>query len=94
MNIKQLDEICRKTLERVKNTPEPQGQKFHVGSRVKITDHLESYMSHFPSGKAATVLYTYAHAFGGNDIKNYCLNVDGIGQVSWYFEHQLELIDQ
>ena len=46
-------------------------------------------MSHFESGVNATVRYTYAHAYGGDDVKSYCLDVDGRGEVSWYKEWQL-----
>lgn len=49
-------------------------------------------MSHFTSGVNATVVHTYAHAYGGRDVKSYCLNVDGEGRVSWYYEHQLTAI--
>lgn len=46
-------------------------------------------MSHFPKGRNATVMYTYAHAYGGNDVKSYSLNVDGHRYISWYEEDQL-----
>jgi hypothetical protein len=84
--------IYEEGLLRVKRTPEPEGQKYHVGARVKIQDDLPPYMSHFPSGKMATVSYTYAHAYGGSDIKDYSLNIDGIGEVAWYDEDQLQEI--
>lgn len=84
--------IYEQGLLRVKNTPEPKGQKFLIGTRVKISDYLGKSMSHFPSGKLATVLYTYAHAYWGNDVKSYCLDVDGIGSVAWYDESQIESI--
>lgn len=82
--------IYQQGLVKVKTTPEPKGQKFHIGARVKIADDLGSSMSHFPSGKLATVEYTYAHAYGGEDVKSYSLIVDGIGSVAWYHEAQLE----
>lgn len=80
-------------LRRVITTPAPKGQKFQYGSRVKIADNLGPYMSHFPSGKNATVVHSYAHAYGGNDVGHYCLNVDGIGCVAWYLEEQLTLLE-
>lgn len=81
-------------MERMKSRPEPVGQKFPVGTRVKIADDLGKSMGHFPSGDA-TVKYTFAHAFGGNDVTSYCLDIDGIGEVSWYYEHQLtEIMDE
>lgn len=84
----------KQSLERVKNTPEPQGQKFPNGSRVLIANDFGESMSHFSGkGKKATVEYVYSHAYGGDDVKSYCLNVDGEGRSSWYYEHQLTAID-
>lgn len=76
-------------LLKVKNNPEPKGQKFPCGTRVRIADDLGSCMAHFESGKNATVVHTYAHAYDGDDVKSYCLDIDNIGQVSWYEEWQL-----
>lgn len=83
----------QKSMDRVKNTPEPKKQKFPRGSRVMIAKNLGPSMSHFPSGIEATVNHTYAHAYGGEDVKSYCLNVDGVGSVSWYDEDQLAAIE-
>lgn len=81
-------EIYADGMSRVATDPEPNGQKFPVGSRVKIKD-LGPGMSNFPSGLLATVNYTYAHAYGGSDVTSYSLDVDGIGSIAWYEEHQL-----
>jgi hypothetical protein len=81
--------LYKASLQRVKEIPVPQGQKFSSGTRVKIADDLRPSMSHFPHGKNATVLYTYAHAYGGNDVESYCLDIDGEGETSWYYEDQL-----
>lgn len=78
-------------LRKVATTKAPKGQKFAIGSRVRIAKDLGAGMSHFPSDKLATVMHTYAHAFGGNHVKSYCLDVDGVGRISWYEEHQLIL---
>ena len=78
-------------LENVKSLPEPDGQKFPVGSRVYIQKDLGSAMSHFRSGCWATVEYTYAHAYGGNDINSYSLIIDDHGSSAWYEEYQLHL---
>ena len=79
------------SLRRVASTPKPVGQKFPVGSRVFITNDMPQNMSHFQSGKMATVLHTYAHAFGGDDVKSYSLDIDGYGHSAWYKECQLTL---
>lgn len=78
-------------LKRVRETPEPIGQKFPCGSKVRIADDLGPCMSHFKSGVEAIVEYVYAHAFGGTDIKSYSLKINGYS-YAWYYEHQLELI--
>ena len=78
-------------LKKVATTPEPDGQKFPNGSRVRI-GKMPPYMSHFQGDCDATVLYTYAHAYGGCDVKSYCLDIDGHGEVSWYEEWQLTAI--
>ena len=81
-------------MERVATTSEPKGQKFPNGSRVRIADDLGDGMSHFQSGVNATVLHTYAHAYGGNDVKSYALDIDGYGHTAWYYEHQLTAIEE
>ena len=78
-------------LRRVATDPTPHGQKYAPGTRVRIADDLGPCMSHFPSGMMATVRYVYAHAYGGNDVTSYCLDVDGHDEISWYEEHQLSL---
>ena len=85
--------IYMQGISNVENNKEPKGQKFPRGSRVRIVDDLGGHMSHFPSGCDATVMYTYAHAYGGNDVTRYCLSLDGIGEVSWYEEWQLTALD-
>ena len=82
----------RKCMEKMKGKPEPPGQKYHVGERVMIAKDLGPMMRHFPKGKAATVMYTYAHMYGGDNIDSYSLDVDGIGEISWYEEWQLSSI--
>ena len=76
-------------LQNVMNKPEPEGQKFPVGSRVHIAKDLGNSMSHFNSDCDAIVEYVYAHAFGGSDIKSYSLIIDDYGSVAWYHEWQL-----
>lgn len=85
----QAQGIYRAGLERVKTTPPPKGQKYPPGTRVRIAYDLGSTMSHFESGKNATVRYTCAHAYGGDGVRSYCLDIDGHGEVSWYYESQL-----
>ena len=88
----QANAYYKQGLDNVKNKPMPKNQKFPLGTRVKIADDLDSCMAHFPSGNFATVKYTYAHAYGGDDVGSYCLDIDGIGEVSWYYEEQLKAV--
>ena len=80
-------------LRKVQHNQEPEGQKFPVGSRVHIAKDLGGSMSHFKSDCDATVEYVYAHAYGGDDIKSYSLNIDNHGSSAWYEEWQLTLIE-
>ena len=78
----QAQSIYAAGLKKVETTPEPEGQKFPNGSRVRVGQ-----------GECnATVRYTYAHAYGGGDVKSYCLDIDGYGEVSWYEEGRLSAI--
>lgn len=88
----QANAIYAQGLESVKTTPDPKGQKFPTGSRVRIANDLGKSMSDFTSGVNATVEYTYAHAYGGDNVKSYSLLIDGLGSTSWYEEHQLTAI--
>ena len=81
-------------MKKVASFPEPEGQKFPNGSRVRISDDLGPSMSHFKSGANATVCYTYAHAYGGADVKSYTLDIDDYGSSAWYHEHQLTAINE
>ncbi len=84
-------------LKRVSETPQPGGQKFPPGSFVWIAKYLGKFMPHFDNDRPARISHTYAHAFGGNDTKSYCLLIradDGHWHtVSWYEEWQLTIIE-
>lgn len=84
-------------INRIAQTPKTPAtvNKFNPGDRVKIADSLGNHMAHFPFGKLATVKYTYAQSYGSKDdrsMQQYCLDVDGIGVVSWYDEQQLSAV--
>lgn len=76
----QAQGIYQAGLEKVRTTPAPEGQKFPCGSRVLTV------------GCEATVLYTYAHAYWGENVKDYCLDVDGYGVSAWHHESLLTAI--
>lgn len=78
--------------QRVLNTPEPEGQKFPRGSRVHINVGSSVGMEHFITDVDATVEYVSAHAYGGDNVKWYRLDIDGYGSTAWYHESQLTAI--
>ena len=79
--------------QRLKSGFMPEGQKFKIGDRVRIAKDLGYSMSHFKNDCNATVVGSYAQQFGGDDVKEYTLNIDNYGKSSWYKEHQLTLIE-
>jgi len=68
-------------------------QKYNKGDHVQVAKDLGPMMSHFESDCEAIVMYTYSEEYGGGDIDSYCIHIKGCGQVSWYHEPQLELIE-
>ena len=69
-------------------------QKFRYGDHVRVKKDQVNYMSHFASDVEAIVLGSYKDQYGGNDTKSYTLYINGEGEVSWYYDHQLELIEK
>lgn len=92
MNRLEAAEHHAQAMERVRSAPVPDNQKFAPGDRVRIVDDLGPAMTHFKSGVNATVEYTYAHAYGGDNVDSYSLIIDDYGSVAWYHECQLSLI--
>lgn len=71
-------------------------QKYHHGDLVRVADNLGSSMSHFQSGCDAIVVGSYLDQYGGNGSDNdkvYTLYFRGRGTSSWYYEHQLALVE-
>ena len=61
---------------------------------MTIVKDLGCFMSHFQGDCDAIIIGSYADQFGGKDIKSYTVYLKGQGQVSWYREHQLILIEK
>jgi len=73
-----------------------QPQKFHKGDWVRVIKDLGSSMSHFESDCEAVIIGSYADQYPQHDRTNthdYTIFIKGGGQVSWYGENQLILID-
>lgn len=68
-------------------------QKFHKGDHVRVADDLGPSMSHFESGCEAIVIGSYADQYGGQNHRSYTLHLKGQGEVSWYEEPQLTLLE-
>jgi len=69
-------------------------QKFNKGDKVKVADDLGPHMSHFQGGMEAIVIGSYKDKYGGSDIHSYTIHIQGRGEISWYHEHQMELIEK
>ena len=69
-------------------------QKFQKGDLVHVAKDLGSSMSHFTADIDAIVIGSYQDQFGGGNTKDYTLHLKGHGQVSWYQESQLELLER
>lgn len=71
-------------------------QKFFKGDLVQVGD-MPKHMDHFDGNCKAIVLYTYAEVYGGSvrhADKIYSLYIlPRGGEVSWYQENQLTLIE-
>ena len=68
-------------------------QKYQKGDHIMIDKDLGSMMSHFTADAEAIVIGSYKDQFGGSDTKSYTLHIKDRGKVSWYYEHQLTLIE-
>ena len=68
-------------------------QKFIAGTRVRVADNLGIGKEHFQSGVNATIISSHAEEYGGYDFDNYTISIDGWGEVAWYQEHQLTVIE-
>lgn len=69
-------------------------QKFQKGDLVHIAADLGASMSHFTADVDAIVIGSYADQYGGNNTKDYTLHLKSKGQVSWYYETQLTLLER
>lgn len=69
-------------------------QKYKHGDLVRVADDLGSMMEHFEKGCNAIVIGSYADQFGGGGANHqqYTIFIEGGGETSWYYEHQLNFI--
>lgn len=69
-------------------------QKFHRYDHVQIAKDLGESMSHFEKNTDAVVIGSCRDQYGHGATDNYTLYVNGCGELSWYEEWQLTLIDK
>ena len=73
-------------------------QKFFKGDLVQVGE-MPIYMSHFDGNCKAIVLYTYEEQYGRSGAQSdkeyslFILKKGDQGEVSWYHENQLTLIE-
>jgi hypothetical protein len=80
-------------MRRVNSTPEPEGQKYPIGTRVTVRGKPNIARN----GTKGTVLFTYAHAFpqvNATNVVDYAVDVDEHGYVAWWHESQLTLANE
>jgi len=68
-------------------------QKYNKGDHVQVAKDLGQSMSHFQNDCEAIIIASYDDQYGGGNTDSYTIHVKGGGQTSWYYEHQLELIE-
>lgn len=68
-------------------------QQFKKFDLVRVAKDLGLSMSHFTSDCDAIVIGSYADQYDGDDHESYTLHLKGRGQSSWYYGHQLTLIE-
>lgn len=69
-------------------------QKYKKGDHVRVAKELGSMMSHFNADCEAIIIGSYKDQYGGDDTKSYTIHIKGHGEVSWYEEDQLTLIEK
>lgn len=62
-------------------------QKFLPGQRVYISGMRDNF-----GNKYGTVIGSYADQYSGKNVSDYTVDIDGIGDVSWFHEKDLTLI--
>jgi hypothetical protein len=74
----------------------PDGQKFHIGEIVRISNPLNWYSQRYTKKQLFEVQYSYTQKYGGSDERNkkqYSLKQLGKDISSaWHDENELELI--
>ncbi|MCP5006873.1 MAG: hypothetical protein GY941_23445 [Planctomycetes bacterium] len=68
-------------------------QKYHKGDHVMVAKDSGPSMSHFENDCEAIILYSYNDEYGGGNVSIYGIYIKGRGQVAWYDESQLKLIE-
>jgi hypothetical protein len=74
----------------------PQGQKFHIGEIVRISNPVHWYSKEYTKNHLFEIQYSYSQKYGGSDErskKQYSLkHLFEENSSAWYDEVELELI--
>jgi hypothetical protein len=69
-------------------------QKFRKNDLVRIKKDLGTHKSHFTNDRLAIVGYSYRERYGHGDSDTYSIFIQGEGDVAWYDESDLILIER
>jgi hypothetical protein len=68
-------------------------QRFFKGDVVRLAEQFPPYMEHFEGqGKIAVVVGSYKDLYQHGSETEFCLNIEGIGEVSWFPDFLMTLI--
>ena len=68
-------------------------QKFKKYDWIKVAKELDDSMNHFEKDCEAIVIGSYADQYGGENYSDFTIFIKGHGEVSWYNDYDLELIE-
>lgn len=76
------------------NTGNNLKQKYNKGDHVRVVKDLGRCMSHFQSDCEAIIVGSNHDQYCGGKTSSYTIYIRGRGEVSWYHEHQLKIIEK
>lgn len=68
-------------------------RRFIKGDWVRVAKDLGQSMRHFTADCEAIVIGSYGDEYGGNNHRELTIHIRGKGKTSWYYDHQLTLIE-
>lgn len=68
-------------------------QKFKKYDLIKVNKQLSESKSHFECDCEAIIIGSYRDQYGGENTSQYTIYIKGSGEVSWYNEDELSLVE-